>query len=91
MRRVNPWVAIPVVLAAAGGGVAGALITHLSCSPGSCLPAAIAVGILSAAAGFLGVGVVVVLALRSMDEWRAAQASDRPIRRPPEDPGPPTC
>ncbi len=92
MRSLNPWVAIPVLIATIGGGVVGALIMELSCAPGSCVAASVGVGILSAAMAFFGVGVVVVLAARSMAEWRqqAATGTTRP-EPPDEDPGPPTC
>ena len=91
MRNLNPWIVIPVVIAAIGGGIVGALIMELSCSPGSCLPASVGVGVLTAAAAFSGVGVVVVLAARSMAEWRhnTAEGQVRPTRD--DDPGPPTC
>jgi hypothetical protein len=90
MRRPNPWVTVPVLLATVGGGVVGGLITQLSCAPGSCIAASVAVGIVSAVLFGIGVGVVVVLALRSIAEWRAAEAAGRQ-RRPPAGPGPPTC
>jgi uncharacterized membrane protein len=90
MRRPNPWVAVPVLLATVGGGVVGGLITQLSCAPGSCIAASVAVGVVSAVLFGIGVGVVVVLALRSIAEWRTAEAAGRQ-RRPPADPGPPTC
>jgi hypothetical protein len=91
MSRLNPWVVIPVALATVAGGVVGALVTQVSCAPESCVPASIGIGLASAAAAFFGVGVVVVLAVRSMAEWREAE---RTGRRPPSEPGesgPPTC
>jgi hypothetical protein len=91
MRGINPWVLFPVLAATVAGGVIGALVTQVSCAPGSCLAAAVGIGVLSAAAAFAGVGVVMVLALRSVAEWRASEAAGR---TPPPDggePGPPTC
>ena len=90
MRRVNPWVLIPVVLATLAGGVVGALVTQVSCAPGSCLPAAIGVGVLSAIAAFVGVGIVVVLAVRSLAEWKQSDGAGKPAPNH-EDPGIPTC
>ena len=91
MKNLNPWIAIPVTIATIGGGVVGALIMELSCAPGSCVPASIGVGVVSAALAFFGVGVVVVLAARSMAEWRHNTASGAPQPAPEGDPEPPTC
>jgi hypothetical protein len=90
MRRPNPWVVVPVLLATVGGGVVGGLVTQLSCAPGSCVGAAVAVGLISAVLFGAGVAVVVVLALRSIAEWRRAEAAGRDPR-PPAEPGPPAC
>lgn len=90
MRRVNPWVVIPVAAATLAGGVVGALVTQVSCAPGSCVPAAVGIGLLSAAVAFFGVGVVVVLAVRSIAEWRLATPEDRPPGEKDRS-GPPTC
>jgi hypothetical protein len=83
-------VAVPVLLGTIGGGIVGGLITQLSCAPGSCVGAAVAVGLVSALLFGIGVAVVVVLALRSIAEWRSTEAAGRQPR-PPADPGPPTC
>jgi hypothetical protein len=88
MRIPNPWVAIPVLLATVAGGVVGFLVTGVSCAPDSCTGAAIGVGLASALTALFGVGTVVVLAARSIAEWREVQ--DRPPP-PPAEPGPPTC
>jgi hypothetical protein len=89
MRLPNPWVAIPVVLGLVGGGVIGGVITQLSCAPGSCLGAAVGIGVVSALVVAAGIGVVVVLALRSIAEWR--DTTDISASPPPRDPSPPTC
>ena len=99
MRGINPWVLFPVLAATVAGGVVGALVTQVSCAPGSCLGAAIGVGVLSAAAAFAGVGVVMVLAVRSVAEWRAGRQADGAAaegarRTPPPgdgEAGPPSC
>lgn len=90
MRRPNPWVAVPVVVATIAGAVIGFQVTRVSCAPASCLPSATVTGLVSAAAAFFGVGVVVVLAVRSIAEWREQQDRGGPPPRDP-DPGPPTC
>lgn len=90
MRRPNPWVAVPVVVATLIGGVVGFQITRVSCAPDTCTGAALGVGIIAALVACLGVGTVVVLAVRSIAEWREIQA--RGAAPPPdEEPGPPTC
>lgn len=94
MRRRTPslWVTLPVVLGTVAGGLVGYLVTEVSCSPGSCTPAAVGIGLLSAVAAFFGIGTVVVLALRSIAEWRAlAERGEGPPSLDDGDPGPPTC
>lgn len=77
MRLPNPWVAVPILLAAVAGGVIGYIVTDASCAPHSCTVAAALFAVLGAAAAAIGVGVVVVLAVRSVAEWRETQ--DREI------------
>jgi len=90
MRRPSPWIVVPVALATLAGGVLGALITRVSCAPDDCVVASIGIGVLSAAGAFFGVGVVVVLAVRSIAEWQ--RISDRQDPAPPRrEQGPPTC
>jgi hypothetical protein len=93
MRRLpSPWVTVPVLLGTVAGGVVGYLVTQVSCAPGSCTGAAIAIGFLGAAVAFFGIGTVVVLALRSVAEWRELQdRGGRPQTPVDDDPGPPTC
>jgi len=71
--RVLAFVAILV------GGLCGGLIgygfTDLQCTD-SCTGLAGGVGLLGAVIGAVGVGVVAVLALRAMGEWRTIQHRD---------------
>lgn len=88
MKLPNPWVAIPVLVAAVTGGVVGYLVTEASCAGRCTVPAVlVALGVTVGAA--VGVGTVVVLAVRSMREWREFQ--DREITVVEEaEPPPPT-
>ena len=69
--RVLAFVAILV------GGLCGGLIgygfTDLSCGEDGCSSLAGGMAVLGAAIGAAGVGVVAVLALRAMGEWRSGQ------------------
>ncbi|WKZ83019.1 MAG: hypothetical protein QY307_01845 [Acidimicrobiia bacterium] len=91
MKLPNPWFLIPVVVAAVTGGVIGFYVTDASCTAG-CAPAAVSIGLVVALACAVGVGVVAVLAARSLGEWR--NLADReltvPVEGPPEE-RPPTC
>lgn len=87
MRRPNLWIAVPVLLATVAGGAIGFQVTRVSCG-GGCVPTSVGIGVLSAAAAFFGVGTVLVLAYRSIAEWREQQARGGP---PPKEQGPPTC
>jgi hypothetical protein len=89
-RFPSAWVTVPVLGGTVAGGVVGYLITQVSCAPGSCTVAAVGIGLVSAAAAFFGIGTVLVLALRSLAEWRELQARGGPAPSE-EDPGPPTC
>jgi high-affinity Fe2+/Pb2+ permease len=81
-RFPNPWVLIPVLLGAAIGGVIGWSVTTVSCRPDSCVTGAVLVGIGSALVTAIGVLVVAVLVLRSLNEWQQA------VRKGEEPPGP---
>ena len=72
-RLPNPWVAIPVLLSGVAGGVVGYLVTDASCAPRSCATAAAITAAITGLVIAAGVGVVVVLALRSLDEHRTHQ------------------
>ena len=69
MRLPNPRVGLPIVLGALAGGVVGWFVTTASCAPGSCPVAAGVIATLAALVAGAGVGVVVVLAMRSFAEW----------------------
>lgn len=71
MRRFpNPWVVVPVLLAGIAGGIVGYLVTDASCAPGSCVVAAAVTAVIAGLVISGGVGVVAVLALKSLDEHR---------------------
>jgi len=71
MRRLpNPWVSVPVLVAGIAGGIVGYLVTDASCAPGSCGVAAAVTAVVVGLAIAAGVGVVAVLALKSLDEHR---------------------
>jgi hypothetical protein len=55
------------------GGLIGYGFTDLQCS-GDCTVVAGGVGVLGAVIGAVGVGVVAVLALRAMGEWRTVES-----------------
>lgn len=57
------------------GGLIGYGFTDLQCD-GGCATRAAGVAVVSAAIGAVGVGVVAVLALRAMGEWRTIQHRD---------------
>lgn len=82
MRIPNPWVLFPVALAAAVGGVIGWMVATVSCRPDGCAVTAWIVAVAAAVIAGFGMGVVVVLAVRSLDEWREARSAGR------EPPGP---
>lgn len=65
----NPWVLIPVLFATALGAALGYLVTSIGCRPDSCTITAVLMAIAGGAVGGVGVGVVAVLALRSLEEW----------------------
>jgi hypothetical protein len=81
----NPWVATPVLAAAVAGWFVGSRVARAGCAPDTCPGAEFVSGLVGAIVGFVGVLVVVVLAVRSLAEW-----SDRGRQDPPRE-GPPTC
>lgn len=93
MRRIpNPWVVLPVTIAAIAGGFVGFFVTDASCGPDSCTLAALLVAVGVALAAAAGVGVVVVLALRSLAEWKEHEEREILTRRDgDEPPTPPAC
>jgi len=72
--RVLAFVAILV------GGLCGGLIGYgfvdVQCTDGDCTTMAGVVGLIGAAIGAVGVGIVAVLALRAMGEWAARPVDD---------------
>jgi hypothetical protein len=62
------------------GGLCGGLIgygaTDLQCGDDGCSGLASGMALLGAVVGAVGVGVVSILALRAMGEWRTIQARD---------------
>lgn len=70
MRMPNPWVIVPVGVAAAGGATVGFFVTTASCAPDSCVLSATAVAVGAALVACVGVGVVVILAFKSIAEFR---------------------
>jgi hypothetical protein len=71
--RVLAFVAI--LLGGLCGGLIGYGFTDLQCTDG-CTGLAGGIGVLGAVIGAVGVGVVAVLALRAMGEWRTIQHRD---------------
>lgn len=71
--RVLAFVAI--LVGGACGGLIGYGFTDLQCEDG-CTAVAGGAGLLGAVIGAVGVGVVAILALRAMGEWRTIQHRD---------------
>ncbi len=63
------------MLGAAIGGLLGWSVTAVGCRPDSCWLSAGIVALLSAAVCAAGVGLVMTLVVRSLEEWRAAEAA----------------
>lgn len=92
MRRLpNPWIAVPIAVAALTGGFVGFFVTDASCAPTSCAASAVLVAIGVALAAAAGVGVVVVLALKSLSEWKEHSEREILTTADADPPGPPTC
>jgi hypothetical protein len=64
-----------ILLGGLCGGLIGYGFTDLQCT-GDCTGLASGMGLLGAVLGAAGVGVVAVLALRAMGEWRTVQHRD---------------
>lgn len=64
-----------IVVAGLCGGLIGYAVIDLQCT-GDCTVAAGAAGVVGAIVFAAGVGVVAVLALRAMGEWRVIQTRD---------------
>ena len=70
MKKPNPWVWLPVGFAALAGATIGWVVTRLGCLPQGCLGWQVTAAALAALGAGIGVLVVVVLAIRSLAEWR---------------------
>ncbi len=66
-----------ILVGGACGGLIGYGFTDLQCS-GDCTTLSGAMSLLGAVIGAAGVGVVAVLALRAMGEWRTIERRDEP-------------
>ena len=83
MRQLNIWVLGSVGLAFVAGGFIGWIVTRVGCPEGSsCVGSSILIGLTAGFVAAVGVGIVVVLATRSMEEWRSAQAAGGPMPEP---------
>jgi len=84
--RPNPWIIVPSVLAGALAALAGWVVTQVSCridaATAGCPGWASVIAAAAFVAGSIGMAVVSVLVMRSLEEHRAAQA------RGEETPGP---
>lgn len=88
-RLPNPWVAIPVLIAAAVGYFVGSRVAGLSCGTDGCTGEQILWGTMGAAVGFIGVLIVSVLVVRSLAEWAALSEADKARRSRRDEP--PVC
>lgn len=83
MRRYpNPWFLIPTLIGALIGAGLGWSVTAAACQPDSCYGWATFAAIVSGLGAMIGVGTVVVLAIRSAEEFHQASAAGL------EEPGP---
>lgn len=71
-----------ILAAGAAGGFIGWAFVDLQCSDDCTLLAGI-VGLVTAVAAAIGVGIVAVLALRAIGEWQATEASGTAATRDP--------
>ena len=75
MARLRWSFILPVLAAGAAGGFIGWAAASVGCMDGSCGPASVfMVGLVSGLAAAGGVGIVVVLADRSLREWQEWKA-----------------
>lgn len=75
-RRPNPWFFIPVLLGLVIGAALGWLIAGVGCT--DCVGSQVTVAVLGALVIGGGVGVVMVLVIRSLDEHRERTAQGLP-------------
>ena len=91
MRRYpNPWFVIPTLIGTLIGGGLGWSVTTATCGSQTCLGLATVVGIVSGLVTMVGVGTVVILAIRSAEEFQRSSAAGQPESGPgcevPDDP-----
>jgi hypothetical protein len=65
-------VALPVIVGTAAGALLGWAIAHAFCRPDDCPLVETVAAIVTGIGSFVGVGLVVALAVRSFDEYRQA-------------------
>lgn len=83
MARLRWSFALPVAAAGAAGGFIGWAVARVGCLDGSCgAYSVLAAGLIAGLAAAGGVGIVVVLADRSLREWREWQAGLKEGREP---------
>lgn len=75
MRRA--WVIGSAILGGLIGGILGWSVTVVGCRPDSCWFSAGLMALIGMTVAGLGVGVVMVLVVRSLDEWRTAEEAGR--------------
>ncbi len=71
------WVTGTAALGGLIGATLGSTVTVVGCRPDSCVISAGIVAILAALVSAAGVGIVMTLVVRSLEEWRAAEAEGR--------------
>lgn len=77
MARLRYTFVVPVLVAGVVGGFIGWTVTRVGCSDAACSAVgSLAIGVVSGLVAAAGVGVVVVLADRSLREWQEWQRSD---------------
>ena len=88
---VRPVVVTSVATGAAVGFVLGRGIVRLLCAPAGCPAVEWTAAVVTSIGAFVGVGLVVALAVRSFEEYRQASDARRPPREggggPDDDPG----
>ena len=78
MGRLRYTFVVPVLVAGVVGGFIGWTVTRVGCSDATCSAlSSLATGVVSGLVAAAGVGVVVVLADRSLREWREWQNGAR--------------
>ena len=77
MAKLRYTFVVPVLIAGVVGGFIGWTVTRVGCPDAACSAlSSLAIGVMSGLVAAAGVGVVVVLADRSLREWREWQRTD---------------